>query len=454
MCSEVAIKVEGLSKRFEIFSQPKDRLKQMIMPRLQRALSIPPKQYFQEFWAVRDVSFSVRKGQTIGIIGRNGSGKSTLLQIICGTLTPTTGEIQTNGKVAALLELGSGFNPEFTGRENVFLNAALYGLSREQTTQRFDDIAKFADIGDFIEQPVKTYSSGMMVRLAFAVIAHVDADILVIDEALAVGDAFFTQKCMRFLRNFMKVGTVLFVSHDTSSVRNLCTQAIWLDQGKVIQQGIPKEICDDYLEAFFEAQQGKSTSKTLKKEKVSPTTAESIRDQRDQFINHSNLRNDIQLFDFDPDKASFGKGGARIIDVQLMDEDKLPLSWIVGGEDVILSIVVEAESSLYSPIVGFFIKDKLGQALFGDNTYLSHLDNPIIRNPGQRFEAEFQFQIPRLANGDYSITVAIADGSQQEHIQHHWIHDAITFRAESTSVVGGLVGIPMKSIKMRKLNEY
>jgi len=226
MSSDIAIKVENLSKCYHIYDQPHDRLKQIVLPRLGGFVGLTPKQYYQEFWALRDVSFEVKKGETVGIIGRNGSGKSTLLQMICGTLNPTSGSIQTQGRIAALLELGSGFNPEFTGRENVYMNGAVLGLSREEIDARFDAIAAFADIGQFIEQPVKTYSSGMMVRLAFAVIAHVDADILVIDEALAVGDAFFTQKCMRFLRAFMKTGTVLFVSHDTGSVRNLCARAI------------------------------------------------------------------------------------------------------------------------------------------------------------------------------------------------------------------------------------
>ena len=214
--NELAIKVEHLSKTYLIYDRPADRLKQFIGPRLQRLVGKPPVNYYHEFWALRDVSFEVKKGETVGIIGRNGSGKSTLLQLICGTLNPSGGIVQTNGRVAALLELGAGFNPEFTGRENVYMNGAVLGLTPEEIDARFDDIAAFAEIGEFIEQPIKTYSSGMLVRLAFAVIAHVDADILVIDEALAVGDAVFTQKCMRFLRRFMEKGTILFVSHDIS----------------------------------------------------------------------------------------------------------------------------------------------------------------------------------------------------------------------------------------------
>ncbi len=447
MCSEYAIKVENLSKCYQIYDSPRDRLKQFVVPRLKRALGWQPKNYFREFWALRDVSMEISRGETIGIIGRNGSGKSTLLQLICKTLTPTSGCIQTNGRVAALLELGSGFNPEFTGRENVYMNAVLLGLSNEEIDARIDDIAAFADIGDFIEQPVKSYSSGMYVRLAFAVIAHVDADILVIDEALAVGDAFFSQKCMRYLRNFMKTGTVFFVSHDTTSVRSLCTRAIWLEKGNILQQGTPKDVCESYLEAFYEAQQGKSTTTRIKVTRV-VNSGTCVKDQRRDFINTTNLRNDIKMFDFDPDAPSFGKGAAQITSVKFYDVQDNPLSWIVGGEEVLLRVEALAHQPLHSPIIGFFIKDKLGQYLFGDNTFLSTLNAPLSCCAGQYLNAEFAFLMPRLAAGNYSITVAIATGTQDDHVQHHWVHDAVFFKSESTSVAGGLIGIPMSSIKL------
>lgn len=445
MSSDISIKVENLSKCYQIYDQPRDRLKQFVVPRLQRAIGQPSMQYFREFWALKDVSFEVKRGETVGIIGRNGSGKSTLLQMICGTLNQTRGSIQTYGRIAALLELGAGFNPEFSGRENVYMNGAVLGLSKEEIDQRFDDIAEFADIGDFIEQPVKTYSSGMMVRLAFAVIAHVDADILVIDEALAVGDAFFTQKCMRFLRAFMKNGTILFVSHDTGSVRNLCNKAIWLEKGSILQQGTPKDVCENYLEAFYEAQQGKSTTTRIKATKQSQSI-EVVKDQRQEFINASNLRNDLKLFGFNPDAPSFGKGLAQITSVQFLNAQGHPLAWIVGGEEVLLKVEVIAHSMLDSPIIGFHVKDKLGQALFGDNTHLSYMENPVVCEDGDRLVAEFTFLMPRLAAGDYSVSVAIANGSQQDHVQHHWIHDAIYFKSESTSVASGLIGIPMSNI--------
>lgn len=450
--TDIAIRVQNISKCYHIYEAPRDRLKQFIAPRLQRLTLQQPKQYFREFWALKGVSFEIRKGETIGIIGRNGSGKSTLLQMICGTLTPTTGSIQTNGRVAALLELGSGFNPEFTGRENIYMYASVLGLSRKEIDARYDDIIAFADIGNFIEQPTKTYSSGMTVRLAFSVIAHVDADILVIDEALAVGDAFFSQKCMHFLRNFMKTGTVLFVSHSTDSIKSLCSYVFWLEKGVVLEEGLPKEVCGLYLEAFYEAQQGKSTT-TKFKVINKPDHVTPIKDQRLKFINASNLRNDLQVFKFDPDAQSFGKGGAQIHDVYLMDERHHSLAWIVGGEKVTLRVIVYANQVLDAPIVGFFIKDYLGQNLFGDNTYLSHDKEDIYCKEGHELQADFVFYMPLLPVGHYSITVAIANGSQEVHEQHHWIHDAVSFKSESSSVASGLVGIHMLEVSLKSLEK-
>jgi lipopolysaccharide transport system ATP-binding protein len=445
--NEIAVSVTNLSKCYEVYGNPRDRLKQFVAPRLQRLAGQSPKQYFREFWALKDVSFEIKKGDTVGIIGRNGSGKSTLLQMICGTLHPTSGSIQTNGRIAALLELGSGFNPEFTGRENVYMNAGVLGLTREETEARFADIEVFADINNFIDQPVKTYSSGMMVRLAFAVIAHVDADILIIDEALAVGDAFFTQKCMRFLRAFMKTGTVLFVSHDTGSVKNLCSHAVWLEKGGILQEGSPKDVCDLYLQAFCEEQQGKGSTTKLKAIKNQDATR-LLKDQRLEFINASNLRNDLKIFEFNPDSASFGNGGATITRVEFLDKYGAPLAWVVGGEQIAVRVHALAYELLDAPIVGFTIKDRLGQALFGDNTYLSNSQNPLLCQAGYELHAEFSFFMPILPSGDYSVNVAIANGTQDHHIQHHWIHDAVLFKSESSSVATGLIGIPMQHIKL------
>lgn len=461
MSCEPMVRVQGVSKLYATYERPSDRLRQMAAYGLARVSpSGAVRQRLRNwaagrarmFYALQDVSLEVGRGETVGIIGRNGSGKSTLLQIIAGTLTPSAGSTSVSGRVAALLELGAGFNPEFTGRENAYLNAQLLGLTKEQVDERFADIAAFADIGDFIDQPVKVYSSGMFVRLAFAVVAHVDADVLIIDEALAVGDAFFTQKCMRFLRQFMTRGTVLFVSHDTASVRGLCNRAIWLERGQVVSAGDPRAVCDLYLQAFYEERQGKS-SKTSFRQGFVEDRIRDLRDQRLKFINTTELRNDLKIFEFDANASSFGAGGAQILSVRFLDLDGQPLSWVVGGEEIILEVEVECFADLDAPIVGFFIKDRLGQTLFGDNTYLAFRERPLHCESGERFVARFQFAMPILPKGDYTVNAAVANGTQENHVQQHWIHDALAFRSEATSASTGLVGIPMHQIDLKLVGQ-
>jgi lipopolysaccharide transport system ATP-binding protein len=252
---DVAIRVSGLAKCFQIYDRPRDRLLQFVMPRLRRAFSRTSKQYFRDFWALHDVSFEIRRGETVGIVGRNGSGKSTLLQIICGTLSPSGGSVETYGRIAALLELGSGFNPEFTGRENVYMNGAVLGLSRAEVDRRFEDIVAFAEIGDFIDQPVKSYSSGMQVRLAFAVAINVDPEILVVDEALSVGDERFQRKCFSRIEEIRGKGaTILFVSHSGNAIVELCDKAILLDGGECLAIGKPKAIIGRYQRLLYAAE--------------------------------------------------------------------------------------------------------------------------------------------------------------------------------------------------------
>ena len=251
--NDIAIRVSNLGKCYEIYDNPRDRLKQFVVPRLQRLFRQSPQQYFREFWALKDVSFEVKKGETVGIIGRNGSGKSTLLQLICGTLTPTSGTVETNGRIAALLELGSGFNPEFTGRENVYMSASIMGLTKEEIDERFDEIAAFADIGEFIEQPVKTYSSGMFVRLAFAVNIVSDPEIMIVDEVLAVGDMNFQARCMTALTRIQERGTtVLFVSHDIGTVKSLCSRGIYLEHGRIHAIGKASDVTEQYIRTMRE----------------------------------------------------------------------------------------------------------------------------------------------------------------------------------------------------------
>lgn len=447
MSSEISIKVENLSKCYQIYEQPRDRLKQFVMPPLQRATGRAAKQYFREFWALRNVSFEVKKGETVGIIGRNGSGKSTLLQMICGTLQPTNGSVTTVGRIAALLELGSGFNPEFSGRENVYMNAGILGLSKSEIDARYDAILEFAEIGEFIEQPVKTYSSGMYVRLAFAVIANVDADILVIDEALAVGDIFFTQKCMRFLAEFKKRGTILFVTHDTNSVMSLCERAVWLQAGDRKGYSDSKSICQSYLAEYYASSTSSQAASAPKEQAV--RLDEDYRDVRQDFINASAIRNDLEVFRFSDTGEKFGLSKARILDVFLGSESGAPVSWFVGGELVVLVVKVHAEVVLDQPIIGFLVKDKNGQHLFGDNTYLTYVDDTVVVDGGADFTANFKFRMPMMPAGDYTIGVAVANGTQEDHVIHSWVHDAIAFKSHSSSVSTGLLGIPMIDIELQ-----
>jgi lipopolysaccharide transport system ATP-binding protein len=464
MSSDVVIKVEGILKAYQIYEKPFDRLKQAIvfraaglLSRLSRRERGPAHRYYKEFLALRDISFEICRGETIGVIGTNGSGKSTLLQLICGTLAATSGTITVNGRIAALLELGAGFNPQFTGRQNAYLNGAILGLSEAQISSRMESIEAFADIGTFIDQPVQTYSSGMFVRLAFAVIAHVDADILIIDEALAVGDVFFNQKCMRFLREFKKRGTILFVSHDTGAVVNFCDRAIWLNKGLIVEEGLAKSVCEDYLAGRYGETQivdrGIPIETTTEIEVLRSKSSDdkkfnSLVDQRKLFINNTKLRNDIEIFRFKDAERGFGTGGAHITSVQMRNNDDKPLAWIIGGEVVTILIEATVRQPVKQLIMGFFFKDRLGQVLFGENSHARYAESAMSASAGSTATARFTFRMPILPVGMYSADVAIADGTSDDHVQLDWKHDAIAIQSHSSSTSTGLVGVQMAQISL------
>ncbi|QTR44870.1 ABC transporter ATP-binding protein [Thiothrix litoralis] len=450
MSSEIAIKVEGLEKCYQIYDNPHDRLKQFVFPPLRRLLGKPPKEYGREFLAVNAVSFQVKKGEAVGIIGRNGSGKSTLLQMICGTLTPSSGSIQTTGRVAALLELGSGFNPEFTGRENVYMNASILGLSKAEIDARFDEIVDFADIGNFIEQPVKTYSSGMYVRLAFAVIAHVDADILVVDEALSVGDAVFTQKCMRFIRGFQGKGTLIFVSHDIASVQNICKSAIWMKNGKVERLGTAKAISEAYLQYTLQEIYGEEATLTsiapaaLDNQSTPDSSVEPVID----YGAVASVTDNIQA------AKGWKTAQAEIVSVVLAHLSAGKTACVFeGGERVRMSIRTKTHVALKNPIIGFLVRDRLGQDLFGENTLPFTEYTPTAVGAGMVFEGVFDFKLPMLPNGLYAVMVSIADGDAHDNVQHHWMHDALIINISSSKIRYGLVGIPFERVALEVINE-
>jgi len=442
--SDTAIQVKAVNKCFHIYNSPKDRLKQFLMPFFQKLVGKKAKHYYQEFWALKNISFNVKKGEMLGIVGRNGAGKSTLLQIICGTLAPSSGRVEITGRVAALLELGSGFNPEFTGKENIYMNGAVLGLTKEELNNCFNDIVKFADIGDFLEQPVKTYSSGMMLRLAFAVIIHVKADILVIDEALAVGDVFFQQKCMRYLRSFQdNGGTILFVSHDTGAVVSLCDRAVMLAGHGKEQMiiGNAEEISRLYVKELY-AEREINTENVAKEIRLESSTSRKEKVNESQlFIGAKQADNLIEISSFRSLSDSFGKGGAKIYDAWFEDAQGSKTSTVIGGDLVKFCLQVKIINSITCPAFGFMIKDRLGQYLFAEGTDVAFRDYSITAYKGNTCVVSFLFTMPILIQGEYSINVAVAEGVGHEHIQHHWINDAITFRSISSRLVHGLCGL-------------
>lgn len=424
MCSDISISVNKVSKCFRTYQNPQDRLKQALFGR--------KKTYFQEFWALKNISLQVKRGETIGIIGLNGSGKSTLLQIIAGTLKPTSGSVEVNGRVTALLELGSGFNPEFTGRENIFLNGAILGLSREEMEQHFEDIVNFADIGDFIDQPVKVYSTGMMVRLAFAVQAIVPKEILIVDEALSVGDAKFQHKCINYIHKLREQGvTILFVSHDMEAVKRICNYSYVLEKGEFIFHGEPSHVVNWYLAHVSSGVQV-------------TTEVDNVTDKNKK---ESDMKSKEKKF------RSFrhGDGNAKILNVSLINEENQKVKTIRLGSRNKISCLAEVYCDLPESIVGFYIRDRLGTDILGTNTFQEGVIIPPLK-AGDKVLVEFEFPVP-LRPGHYSVTCAIAY-NQWEQRYLDWIDNVLVFQVVDTrpgKVVFGLVD-PGFDVAVKPLN--
>jgi lipopolysaccharide transport system ATP-binding protein len=423
---QVVIRVENLGKCYRIYDTPKDRLKQ--------ALWRGNRKYYREFWALRDVSFEVRRGETLGIIGRNGSGKSTLLQMICGTLTPTEGTVQTHGTVAALLELGSGFNPEFTGIENVYLNALLHGLSREQAEDRLEDIQAFADIGEFIHQPVRTYSSGMLVRLAFAVIAHVDAAVLIVDEALSVGDAVFGQRCMRFIRRFKETGTLLFVSHDMNAVSSLCEKAAWIDSGQMKMHGETISAMPAYTRFCFESAEAETKAQEDSDNHPIPNPSS------------DNLDQQAIMGQWDSD-GDWGNRNAIISNAELLNKSGEPTASPECGETVTLRITAHCANDIDNFMAGFIIRDRTGMIILGENN-INHGNQPTKAKAV--VEVDFEFTMPFLAPGSYTISPGISQGDPDTPTVMHYKPDKlIVHPLLHEKIVHGIFAIPNTEIRTR-----
>ena len=397
---DFAIRVTNLSKRYEIYDNPRDRLKQFVLPRLNRLVGQSSRQYFREFWALRDISFAIPSGRVVGILGKNGAGKSTLLQIICGTLTPSQGDIQIRGRVAALLELGSGFNPEFTGIENIYMNAQILGLTQEEIDYKLADILVFADIGNFVYQAVKTYSSGMFARLAFSIAIHVDPDVLIVDEALSVGDAWFQHKSMARMRQLMESGcTVLFVSHSIDAVRALCDVAIWLEQGQVKMQGNVTDVTNAYMNDVF-IEHNRITLQANQQQVAEPIGEKLDSNQDDSETVTAISTQEIQT-------AAVSLDGGMVLNVrskQLRNKKGKIVERLEQNERFSLEFEIEFLQPVRNISVGFLIKDQFGQELTGEsifNTYRHSLDFD-----GGRI-ARFVFTSDMLLRGGQSYSVAL-----------------------------------------------
>jgi lipopolysaccharide transport system ATP-binding protein len=402
----IAVSVRSITKRYEIYANPQDRLKQMVLPRLQALTGRARKSYFREFWAISEVGFDVRRGEAVGIIGRNGSGKSTLLQIICGTLEPTTGAVKSHGRVAALLELGAGFNPEFTGRENIFLSGLVYGISEEALKARYQEIVDFAEIGEHIEQPVKTYSSGMYVRLAFAVAAFCDPEILIVDEALSVGDVYFQRKCFKRINELREAGcTLLFVTHSIDTLLQLCDRGVVLDRGRMVFDGPVKPAVAEYLRRVFGTHKGAMQvvdSQLAGGEMVGSVAGESDRAYFFALGAHDLF---VRRPGYNRDEVRLGDGSAHVLD--FLVEGQRDVSPIVQGRErfclLVRYVIGETADRL---IFGMQVRTGEGTVVYSANTFTVH--GKLYSYPvGAVVLVEFDLRVSLLP-GQYFMTIGVS----------------------------------------------
>ena len=438
MSSEIAIKVDSLSKCYQIYEKPRDRLMQMLMR--------GRRQYYREFWAVKDISFEVKKGETVGIVGRNGSGKSTLLQMICGTLNPTGGSIQANGRIAALLELGSGFNPEFTGRENVYLNAAVLGLTKEDTEARFDDILEFAEIGDFIDQPVKTYSSGMLVRLAFSVAINVDPQILVVDEALSVGDELFQRKCFSRIEAIKESGaTILFVSHSGATIIDLCDRAVLIDSGELLSIGSPKTIVGRYQKLLYASAEKREL---IRKQIQAPDHSVNAKVDGHAHEEKGERREEegsALKESFDPSlrptsTIEYASNGATIESPVILSPSGERLNNLLRNKTYRYTYRVAFNNTATNVRFGMLIKTMTGIEIGGAHTANQISAGIPVVEGGQVFQVEFEFRC-RLNPGVYFLNAGVTGCVDGTDTYLHRLLDIEMFRVlpDSTSLATAIV---------------
>lgn len=420
---EIAIQVSHVDKLYKLYDKPSDRLIE--------SLGLTKKKKHREHFALHDVNFEIKKGQTVGIIGTNGSGKSTVLKIITGVLNPSAGKVFVNGRISALLELGAGFNQEYTGLENVYLNGTMIGFEKEEIDERLDDILSFADIGDFIHQPVKTYSSGMFVRLAFAVAINIDPEILIVDEALSVGDVFFQGKCYRKFEEFKKLGkTILFVSHDLGSINKYCDRVILLNNGIKLAEGNTKEVIDMYKKLLVNQLDVSGEPKSQ------DTTSEEALEKKEFDDEKSNWKSSINI---NPNSLEYGNKSAEIIDFAILDDSKTITNTVEKGYMFGVKMKVEFKETVKEPIFAFTIKDIRGTDITGTNTMLEKMDIDSIQAGEIRTVTFTQKMV--LQGGEYMLSLGITGYQNGEFEVFHRLYDICTISVISSQNTIGFFDI-------------
>ncbi len=412
------IEFRGVSKSYPIYASPGDRLRELA--------TFNRRSWHRDFHALADVSFAIPRGETFCIVGENGSGKSTTLQLMAGILHPTAGEVIVRGRVAALLELGAGFNHEFSGRDNVYLNAAIMGFSQREIDRKFRDIEAFAEIGDFISQPVKTYSSGMVVRLAFAVAIHLDPDILLVDEALSVGDIYFRQRCMRKVNELRARGvTIVFVSHSTADVKAIGDRSMWLDHGRMREIGATDQVVSQYLASIV-----LKDAVFLKHSRTAAVPAVAASEQVVHGIPNIDQR--------------YGDGRAELLGIAVLDSAGVPVRMLEPGSAIVVRISVVAHQRLDLPMVGFMLRNHMGVDFAGTNTAREGFDLPAM-NPGAIYTVDFHVQLPQLYPSQFSFSPAVADGTLESYTMCDWIDNAIALQmSRADQPVYGYVHLPCR----------
>lgn len=425
-----AIELVGVGKSYNLYDRPQDRIKEIF--------SLTRKNYHKEYKALDNITFSVKKGETLGIIGRNGAGKSTLLKLITGVITPTCGEIRTNGEISALLELGTGFNPEYTGYENIFLNGSMRGFSDEEMEEKLKGIVDFADIGEYMGQPVKTYSSGMFARLAFAVMISFKPEILIVDEALSVGDVFFQQKCNTFMKDEMKGVTKLLVTHDMNSIANMADRVILIEKGRIIKEGKPLEVIEDYLKllhtTIFKGEESKEKEKT-----VPETTVANTGSEKEGWVKSP--------------KESIGGAQDILIDSQRLLVNNELVDVVKPGDRVKIELTIVPKKDAENIIIGYTFKDKYGNSIFAQSTLGENIMIEGVKN-GQRQYASIEFDWPQVKEGDYFLTMGIGEGyDQMVHTVQCWVHNIIHMQAISLKPMHGIINHVIDKFEIKRIND-